>query len=131
MHATASDSGALRVVMERLGGLTAALVELKTLVLSMDARQRQDALDRVGVAAMLEAKITAAHNRLDVQANKLDEHTTDIKALETVQQATDRRLSPLEAAYRLMAFVASALGLSVTALIWALITGQVQLVFGG
>lgn len=119
----ANDNGALRVVMERLGGMSAALLELKALVQSMDMRQRQAELDRVAVTATQEAKITAAHTRLDTHAN-------DIKELKAAKDATDKRLGVLEPAYRLMLFVGSALGISVIGLIWALITGTAKITFG-
>lgn len=120
----ANDNGALRVVMERLGGMAAALVELKTLVQAMAARQQQDALERVAATATQEAKITAAHTRLDGHAN-------EIKDLKAANAAAEKRLSVLEPAYRLMLFVGSALGISVIGLIWALITGTAKVTFGG
>lgn len=116
--------------MERLQGVTSALVELKAIVQSIDSRMRQAELDRVSSSAVLEAKITAAHSRLDAHDEKLTTNVADIKALETAQDATDKRLGALEPAYRLMVSVASALGLSVIGLIWALITGTAKITFG-
>lgn len=129
--AVGTDNGALRVVMERLGALATAFVEVKALVQSIDTRMRQAELDRVSAAAVVEAEITAAHTRLDGHAEKLDTHATDIKDLKAAQATSDKRLSALEPAYRLMLFVASALGLSVIGLIWALITGAAKVTFGG
>ena len=130
----ASDNGALRVVMERLQGMTGALVELKAIVQSIDTRMRQAELDRVSAAAVLEAKITAAHTRLDAHGEKLKIHGDDLEALDkrqaTAQKETDRQISQLLPAYRIMLFVASALGLSVIGLIWALIVGTAKITFG-
>lgn len=126
----ASDNGTLRVVMERLQGMTGALVELKAIVQSIDTRMRQAELDRVSAAAVMEAKITAAHTRLDSHGEKIEANTANIKALEASQAATDKRVGTLEPAYRVMVFVGSALGLSVIALIWALITGTAKITFG-
>lgn len=127
----ANDNGALRVVMERLQGVMGVLADVKTAVQSIDTRMRQAELDRVSAAAVMEAKITAAHTRLDSQGEKIETNAADIKALEVSQSATDKRVNALEPAYRVMVFVGSALGLSVIALIWALITGTAKVTFGG
>lgn len=126
----ANDNGALRVVMERLQGVTGALVELKTIVQSIDSRMHQAEIERVSASAVMEAKITAAHTRLDAHDEKLKTNGDDVKALETAQEETNKRLNALEPAYRLMLFVASALGISVIGLIWALITGAAKVSFG-
>lgn len=132
--AATNDNGALRVVMERLGGLAAALLEVKALVQSMDAQQRRDAIERATSTTAMDAKIVAAHTRLDDHDDKLDElenaqKETD-REYKAAQKEADKKLGRFEAAYNVMVFVGGALGLSVIALIWSLITGQVHLVVG-
>lgn len=116
--------------MERLGSFASALSEIKGVMMSLDRRLQQAELDRVGASAVLEAKITAAHTRLDAQQDKLNEHRADIDAHKIAQKEVDRQLGQFATAYRIMAFVGSALGLSIIALIWGLLTGQVHLTFG-
>lgn len=133
-HSAASDNGALRVVMERLGAFAQAIAELKGLMISLDQRQQKAELDRVGAMAVLESKITSAHARLDVHNEKLVEQRADINELdrkhEAARRETDRQLNQFATAYRIMAFIGGGLGLTLIAFIWTLITGQAKVTFG-
>lgn len=119
----ANDNGALRVVMERLGGMSAALVELKALVQAMAARQQQEALERLAASATQEAKITAAHTRLDGHEGRL-------KELEDFKQDAERKLGRFEVVVSIAVFLGSTLGAAVVLLIWGLITGTVKVLPG-
>src|SRR5690348_3413218 len=129
--AGAADNVLLRVMIERLNGFGVALGELKGLMTSMDQRQQKAEVAQVAATATMEAAIKAAHTRLDDQAKDILKHGDDIKSLQAGQQATDKQIERFAVGYRLMAFIGSALGISVIAFIWSLITGQARVTFGG
>lgn len=124
-----NDNGTIRVVLLRIDGLTAAMGEVKAFLQSVDARLRQIELERVGAAAVLEAKITAAHTRLDGHEEKLKTHADDIRALLAGQQRIDTALTRYADGWRVLTWIGSAVGLAIIGLIIAVVTGQVKLLF--
>lgn len=89
--------------------------ELKEMLKGFDERVRAVEQREAGCQPIITA-------RLDAAFRKIDDH--DLRLI-TVEKHADRMM----AAYQFMLFMGSALGLSVIALIWALITGQAQVVF--
>lgn len=62
---------------------------------------------------------------------KIDGNTEQIALLTVAQQNTEKQIAKFADAYRVMLWIASALGLSILSLIVGVVTGQVHLVFGG
>lgn len=104
-----------QVLTERLELLIANVAELKEMVAHLAEQVRL--LEKEGLASQvrLEARLEAAHHRLDEQEK-------------TLQQA-QKVLPDLVTASRIGTYLGGGLTLSVMALIWALITGQAHLTF--
>jgi hypothetical protein len=96
--------------------------EIKVLVRSFDERVRGVEMQEAGCQPLLSGRIDAAWRRLGEHDSTFDKHDGRLKDLEA-------QLGRLMTMYAIFVFIGSALGLSVIALIWALITGQAQVVF--
>jgi hypothetical protein len=103
------------VVAERLGALTDVVVEVKDLVKCLDGR-----LDT------FERQYIERHTQVvaDVRTHtaRLDDYERRLDALEKIVQ-------PLVMYARILSFIGGAAGLSIIALIWALLTGQATVSF--
>lgn len=110
------------VLLERLEALRCDIAELRVVVdaQSKDYRDFREAY--VKAHARVEGQAEAAHRRLD-------EHELDHVQLEGDVRQLKEQLAPVVMWGKVVAFVGSAVMLSVIALIWSLITGQVHMVF--
>lgn len=107
-----------KVLAERIDTMIAALGEVKEIAQRLDDRLRQLEKNEIIEHSRLETKIDSVHRRLNGH---------DIQFLEML-----KAIEPLEGllfAFRILSFIGSALGISVIALIWALITGQARINF--
>jgi hypothetical protein len=105
------------VILERITNVQGDVSEIKTSVgcLSKDSQtfQRQYIRDHSEVTM----KVSASHRRLD-------EHELRMKAIEAQMQELRDALHPLIITNRILGFIGGAVGLSVIALIWSLVTGR-------
>lgn len=99
-----------------------SFAELKDMMRSFDERllsfneRLHNAENReAGCQPILTARLDAAFRKLDEHERKIESHNDYLAVLRT--------------AYRVQVFIASALGISIIALIWSLITGQARLDF--
>lgn len=120
---TPANTAALQSQLDSLGErIDKGLDEIKALVRSFD--------DHVRVVEMKEAgcqPITI--NRLDSTWRRLDDHEIKFVQHDARHQKLDRQLGRAMSMYGIFVFISSALGLSVIALIWSLLTGQATVVF--
>lgn len=109
------------VVLERIESLRCDIAELRGAVdvLTRDYRNFREVY--VGAHVTLDGKADAAHRRLD-------DHDKRHVGLEQEVEQLKNQLTPLVLWGKVVAFVGSAVMLSVIALIWSLITGQMRLI---
>ena len=112
----------LDVLIERVGNVQSTVDETARLVADLSKRLQTFETTEVREHAVMDNRITAAHGRLDQQRQSLDDHEKRLDGM-------DKAVQPLVMMYKVVAFLGSALILSVIALIWSMITGQVQVVF--
>ena len=105
----------MAVIDERLRVLIDAVTEIKTAVHCVD--DRLDIFERQYIE-----RHTALVSKVDTTKLKCDDHEDRIQALEKAIQG----ITPW---MKLLAFVGSGLGVSIIALIWALLTGQATVMF--
>ena len=103
------------VLAEKIDNLQLKIDAMSAMLAKVDGEQRQSELDAVRDHTRIENKADAAHTRIDTLVGQLT--------------AIEKEVPSLIIAYRIMAFIGSALGLSVIALLWALITGQAKIAF--
>lgn len=96
--------------------------EIKKLLRSYEERTRLIEIGEASCQPMVLARIEASWQKLVEHEVKL--MTQDGKILKQ-----DARLAQLMMMYKIFVFIGGALGLSMIALIWSLITGQAQVVF--
>lgn len=110
------------VIAEKLDVIAAGQNEIKAAVSSLDARM--DAFERSSIKATAEmqSEVVRAHGRIIEHEKTLDEHSKQIKALNDVIQ-------PMIYTNRVLGWLAGLIGASVLALLWAILVGQVQVVF--
>jgi hypothetical protein len=115
-------SASIALLAQRLETMGGSLDELKGMVkelrVTVDGLERRE--DRC--QAVLQMRVDQAHARLDEQKRALE-------AMESWKELAERVMQKLQLAYGILAFVATAFGLSIIALIWALLTGQASVVF--
>ena len=104
-----------QVLAERVELLIANVGEVKEMVASLAEQVRVLEKDGFTDQVRVEAKLEAAHHRLDEHEKALSQ--------------TGKVLPDLVSASRIGTYLGGALVLSVLALIWALITGQAHLTF--
>lgn len=111
-----------QVILERIEAVKCDLAEVRGMIseLTRDYRSFREAYTKENVPLSLQA--AAAHRRLD-------EHKEVHAKLEVQVEELKKQLTPLVLWGKVVAFVGSAVMLSVIALIWSLITGQVHMVF--
>lgn len=135
-----SSSQSFDIVLERVANMQGDVSEIKNSVKCLDECQHRFERDYLQEHAKVVQESNAAHRRLDEFEKRMKERNADFEyrmterskesaALRVQMTAIQESMTPLIAAYRVLAFLGGALGLSVIALIWSLITGQVKLVF--
>ena len=110
------------VIIERLEGLSLILIEIKIALKEAQEQARLFQIDYERRHAILEAQAAAAHLRLD-------EHEKGLKSMEDAQTATAKIVAGLALQAKLINFIGAALGVSIIALIWGILTHQVALAF--
>jgi chromosome segregation ATPase len=115
-------SASIALLAQRLETMGGSLEELKGMV--KDLAGKVDSLERREdrCQAVLQMRVDQAHERLEEQKKA-------IVALEGWKDQTEKVIQKLQMAYGILAFVATAFGLSIIALIWGLLTGQASVVF--
>ena len=115
---------------DNLGLVLQAVSEIKTMLSGLDERVRQ--LER----ATIEQSVTAS-NKLDALFRRVDEHSAQINALqvemgERVQErnasltALQNRVQNVEHVAAIARWLGAGLGMSILALVWAILTHQVS-----
>lgn len=106
------------VLKERLDVVVQNTADIKAAIEKIDGR-----VDVVEIANVkIDGKADAAHRRLDDHVKRLD-------TLEVAVRNLSDAVQPLVWTSRLIAFVGTAVGVSIIALIWSLITGQASVTF--
>ncbi len=114
---------ALQAQIDNLGErMEKGFDELKDMILSFDTRVRGLETREAGSQPVFTAGLEAARKRLD-------EHELQLRGLEKDISKLTLDCSKLTVAYGVLVFIGSSALLSVIALIWALITGQAEVVF--
>jgi len=121
-----SQSADIKVIMAQMEGVQNTLDEIKTTLKCMNDWRSSFELLYTGEHVKLEESTKAAHRRLDLLEPKVDELA---KTLLSSTQAIEHALGPLKTQAKIIAWVGGILGTSIILLIWAIIIGQVQLVF--
>lgn len=110
------------VILERIDSLRDDIAEVKA-GMSDVTSWRHEFEKRYEVAHNdIDHKANLAHQRIDEIKLKQEENTAQIKALRDAIQ-------PMIYTNKVLSFIGGTLGVSVIALIWAIMTGQVSLVF--
>jgi len=117
------------VVVERLAYLQKDVTELKTSFSCFSGQLER--LERTYLVEheKLVGKVDSANARIDSALVDIKLQNDRVKELTNNVDALERSVSPLVTSNKIMAWIGSALGLSVIALLWMLLTGQVQLIF--
>lgn len=105
--------GSTEVIQERIASIATDLAEIKGSLKCISAQQ-----------TTFEKHYIAEHQKL---VSKVEEHDKDIEKLIVQMNALEKAVTPLIAAHRILVWVASAVGLSIIALIWAIVTHQITL----
>ena len=116
---------------DNLGLVLQAVSEIKTMLSGLDERVRQ--LER----ATIEQSVTAS-NKLDALFRRVDEHSAQINSLqvemgERVQErnasltALQNRVQNVEHVAAIARWLGAGLGMSILALVWAILTHQVSI----
>jgi DNA repair exonuclease SbcCD ATPase subunit len=103
------------VIIERLTGLKEDLEKLNTVVTCLNENYQGFMTRYVQGHTEVEMKASAAHQRLD--------------RLEPRLEGLEKAVAPLIMANKVIVWIAGVLGLSVIAMIWSVLTHQVQMVF--
>jgi predicted RNase H-like nuclease (RuvC/YqgF family) len=102
--------------------MDAGFTEIKDLLRSYEERTRAIEQREAGCQPLITGRIDAVWRKVDDHETRLTTKSQQINALE-------RQVARLAMVYNFFVFVSSALGLSVIALIWAMITGQATVIF--
>ena len=103
------------VLNQKIDALQQTLNEVRASLVRLDDEARKAEIESVRNNARIENKADAANARIDRLAAQMVALEHDIPALML--------------AYKVLVFIGGALGLSIIALIWALITGQAHISF--
>lgn len=117
-----STAGNQAVLAQKIDGLGAALKELKEMVSELAETVRELETREIRCGAQTGAGIEAVSGA--VQRN-----TAQLREIEARVKINEAQVAKLMMAYGVMVFLGSAFGVSVMALIWALITGQAEVSF--
>jgi predicted phage tail protein len=114
-----NSAAALTALQAQIDGLGDRMKEgfdeVKGMIMGFDTRVRGLETREAGCQPVLAAGLKSAQD-------KIDEHDKQLKALEM-------QMSRLMTAYGVLVLIGSSTMLSVMALIWALITGQAEVIF--
>lgn len=102
------------------------IAEIKHDVKSLNERQAEFERHYTGEHVKVAASAEAAHSRLDRLEPRVEKLEESLRC--EVQRIRDA-LSPLTTQAKLIVWVASALGLSIIALLWSIIIGKAEVVF--
>ena len=123
----------LGILAERIQSTRDDIGEIKIAGARMEARGITFEKTYIAEHAKLASVVDAAHTRIDNQAIRLAEIKIEIYELTKTTRAQllllTEAISPLIMTSRVLMYVGGILGTAVTALIIAIITGQVQFVF--
>jgi hypothetical protein len=111
------------VILERIKNLQGDVTEIKTAVKCGEKRAQEFERLYIKEHGVVEQSAQAAHDRLDIQDERMVVLDKSIKTLVEVIQ-------PLVTTNNVLKWVGGLLGGSIFILIWMIILGQVQLVFG-
>ena len=115
------ECAAGEVILEKLSHVQEDVVEIKTEVGCLSKNYQAFQREYIKESAELSMKAMSSHRRLDVHERRLD-------AVETQMKEIRDALHPLIYTNKVLAFVGTALGASIIALIWSLITGKAVMV---
>ena len=111
------DCSAGEVILERITHVQEGVSEIKTEVGCLNNNYQAFRREHIKEIAELSMKTVSSHRRLDVHERRMD-------AIEAQMKEIRDALQPLIMTNRVLAFVGSAVGISVIALIWSLVTGK-------
>ena len=111
------ECAAGEVILEKVSNLQEDVSEIKTEVGCLNKNYQAFQREYIKESAELSMKAVSSHRRLDV-------HEKRMEAIEAQMKEIRDALPPLIMTNRVLAFVGGAVGLSVIALIWSLITGN-------
>jgi len=101
---------------------TESINQLSTDIKKYSNEQNQFAQECIKAHAINDKKASAAHSRLD-------DHDKQLGILVKWSREIDKLISPLVSTNKIAIFIGGGIGLSIIGLIWAIITGQVTLIF--
>ena len=113
--------GAGEVILEKIINIQGDVSEIKIVAERLSTNYQIFQREVVRETAEATMKAAASHRRLDL-------HDERIKAIENQMKEIRDALHPLIWTNKILAFVGSAVGLSVIALIWSLITGKAVMI---
>ena len=117
-----NDESGNDVILEKINNVQGDVSEIKQDVKNLSNNYRAFERESIRERANLVGKVNAAQTYAEENRRRI----VDIeKKMTEIQNA----LQPLIATNKLLAFIGGALGISIIALIWALITGQAILAF--
>ena len=105
------------VILEKVSHIQEDVSEIKTELGCLSKNYQAFQREYIKESAELSMKAVSSHRRLDVHEKRMD-------AIEAQMKEIRDALQPLIMTNRVLAFVGSAVGLSVIALIWSLVTGK-------
>ena len=112
-----ADCSASEVILERVANLQEDVSEIKTDVGCLSNNYQAFQRQCIEKGAELSMKAMSSHRRLD-------DHDTRLTAIEDQMKEIRDALQPLIMTNKVLVFVGSAVGISVIALIWSLVTGK-------
>ena len=112
-----SECAAGEKILERVTNVQGDVTEIKKDVGCLNKSYQAFQREIIKENAKLSMKAVSSHRRLNL-------HEKRMKAIETQMKEIRGMLQPLIYTNRILAFVGTALGASVIALIWSLITGK-------
>lgn len=150
---SANGEAKLAVLVEQVGnlrgdvsGVSTQVTELTTAFNSTRLDFTRQMLETAAQTNLNKAAIELLDKKIDHKAatsiDRDQQQVIMIRAEETIRKeavgeltkaitATEKTVQALIPAYRILIFIGSALGASVIAFLWALITGQAEIVFTG
>ncbi len=127
--ATGQPSSQNAVIIERLDSIRGDIGELKAVLTEVNAWRNDFQAHYATAHAELDHKSNRAHLRVDEierRAGELDRRTEEnMKAIRSLENA----IQPMIYTNRILAWLGGLLGVSMIALIWSIVIGQVSVVF--
>ena len=123
----------MAIIAERMTAARADIAEIKTSQKCSEARGRTFEKTYIAEHAKVTSAVEAAHRRLDLQDVKIAEIKTELFELTKTTRIAllelTRALQPIGQTMGIIKWIGGFVGTAIMALIIAVITGQVQLVF--